>query len=138
MKKSIFLILLLLAMLFEVSALEEYGVPISCFRYYYDYGGGYAGAKYCGTTKNLTLDEVHNNRWKSAFGEIELESFGGKLSKRQSYLAWSAIEQYDYEPGEIYSVEFCEGFDTNHRYAITCQINSDGSFNWRGFSYYKQ
>lgn len=125
-------------MIFEVSALGEYGLPSSCYRYYSAYGGGYAGAKYCGTTENLTLDEVHNNRWQSAFGEKKLESFGGKLSKRQSYLAWSAIKQYDYEPGEIYSVGFYEGFVTNHYYAITCQINSDGTFTWLGFSYYKQ
>lgn len=144
MKKAFALVLVLIAVVFEVSALDEYGIPRSSFRFYYDYGGGWAGAKYCGTTKNLTAQEVHNNRWQSSIarynnGEISYpESFGGKLSKRQSALAWNALGQYDYEPGEIYSVGFYEGSDFNHYYGITCQINLDDTFSWNGFSYYMQ
>lgn len=139
MKKSIFLILLLLAMLFEVSALGEYGIQEDCFNYYEsESGGGYVGAMPWGS--ELTLDKVHNNRWQSALfsGKKELKILEEHFSERQIFLISSALRDWCCEPGEIYSVGFFEESDTNHYYAITCQINSDGTFNWRGFSCYEQ
>ena len=99
---------------------------------------GFAGAKYCGTTKNLTIDEVYNDRWNSVYYENTLsnpQSFSGKLSKRQNSLLWYALSQYDYVAGEIYAVNFTFENNLRHHYALSVQIESDGSCAWKGFTY---
>lgn len=140
MKKIFCLLLIFFTSICLVSALGEYGIPNSSFRYVWD--DGYSGAKYCGSTKNISGYEVHNNRWKSAYGMNYLESFSGKLSKSQARLINNALDQFDLEVGDIYAVGFYEIADLRHYYGITVEITAvraDGSYsyNWWGFSYYK-
>ncbi len=135
MKKKITVCaVLLIVAVFFASAYGKYS-GINC-TYYWGYG--WAGAKYCGTTKNLTIEEVHNDRWMYTYyakGCSDPQSFSGKLSKRQSALLWYALGQYDYAPGEIYSVNFAEENATDHCFALSVQIEQDGSCTWKGFTY---
>lgn len=133
-KRIITIFLFLIFSTFYISAYGKYG-GVSLTYYWED---GWAGAKYCGTTKNLTLDEVHNDRWMSSYydnGCSNLQSFSGKLSKKQSRLLWNALAQYDYVAGEIYSVGFAEETNPRHYYGLTVQIEADGSCTWKGFTY---
>ena len=92
MKKRIISILLILVFVtFYISAYGKYGGITN--QYYWGYG--WVGAKYCGTTKNLSIDEVHNDRWNSVYYDNSLsnpQSFSGKLLKRQSSLLWYALK----------------------------------------------
>lgn len=119
---------------FTVNANGKYS---DIFDQYYQ-GYGWAGAKYCGTTKNLTIEEVHNKRWNACCYDNSCstpQSFSGKLSKRQSNLLWYALKQYDYVAGEIYAVNFAEENAPYRRYALSVQIESDGTCTWMGFTY---
>ena len=135
MKKRIISILLILVFVtFYISAYGKYGGITN--QYYWGYG--WAGAKYCGTTKNLSIDEVHNDRWNSGYYDNSLstpQSFSGKLSKRQSSLLWYALKQYDYLAGEIYAVNFTDENYLGHHYALSVQIEADGSCTWKGFTF---
>ena len=135
MKKKFAMCAVLLAVaVFFANAYGQYsGMTVT---YYWLYG--WAGAKYCGTTKNLTIEEVHNDRWWGVYynkSNSDPQSFSGKLSKRQSALLWYALGQYDYAPGEIYSVNFSEEDARAHCFALTVQIEQDGSCTWMGFTY---
>ena len=133
-KRSLLVTLFLWIIVSSVFAYGKYGGITT--QYYWGYG--WAGAKYCGTTKNLTIDEVHNDRWNSVYYENTLsdpQSFSGKLSKRQSSLLWYALSQYDYVAGEIYAVNFIDENYLGHHYALSVQIESDGSCTWKGFTY---
>lgn len=133
MKKFIFLLILSFS-IFPIFAYGKYGgITLS-----YYYGDGWAGAKYCGTTKDLTIEEVDNDRWYAVYYDNTLsdpERFNGKLSKRQSRLLWDALYQYNYETGEIYSVSFVELENPFKHYALSVMIEADGSCSWRGFTY---
>ena len=135
MKKKIAACVLLLTLaVFFANAYGQYGV--NTLTHYW--GDGTAGAKYCGTTKNLTIDEVHNDRWNFFLYDkytSNPQSFSGKLSKRQSRLLWYALDQYDYAPGEIYSVLIREEDALFHTIALTVQIKADKSCTWKGFTY---
>ena len=88
--------------------------------------------------KNLTIEEVHDNRWQYILKDprcSSLQAFGGKLSKRQNALLWYALGQYDYAEGEIYSVGFAEEGAPRHHFALTVRIEADGSCTWQGFTY---
>ena len=133
-KKIVACFLLLVLILFSVNAYGQYGgISVS-----YYWGDGWAGAKYCGTTKNLSIEEVHNDRWMDTYYGKDCsnpQSFSGKLSKRQNRLLWDALNQYDYAVGEIYSVTFTEENNPKHHFALTVQIEADGSCTWKGFTY---
>lgn len=134
MKKKIIACTVIFAfVLFSSIAYSKYGGISMTF-----YWDGWAGAKYCGTTKNLTIEEVHNDRLMDAIQNstrYNLQSFSGKLSKRQSNLLWEALSQYDYVAGEIYAVGFREVSAPNHCFALTVQIKTDGGCMWYGFTY---
>lgn len=105
-------------------------------------GLGAAWADYVGTTKDTTLEKVHNtvmrNATRDAANSGRLSApipFDGKLSKRQSDLLWKALEQYDYAAGEIYGVIFFEEDAPRRNFCLTVQINADGSCTWMGFTY---
>ena len=106
-----------------------------------DYPGlGWAEADYVGTTKDTTLEKAHNAAMRNArdlanSGECSAPiPFNGKLSKRQNDLLWKGLEQYDYAAGEIYSVIFFEEDAPRHLFALTVQIDADGSCTWMGFT----
>ncbi|MDE6706294.1 MAG: hypothetical protein K2J81_10395 [Treponemataceae bacterium] len=122
---------------FAVLSTTAYGKYGGITTQYY-WGLGWAGAKYCGTTKNLTIEEVHNDRLRNTYSDKtcgNVQSFSGKLSKRQSNLLWRALEQYDYATGEIYSVSFAEEGAPGHHFCLTVEIEADGSCTWIGFTY---
>lgn len=101
-------------------------------------GLGWAVAQYVGTTKDTTLEKVHNAAKRYIANSSEFSApipFNGKLSKRQSKLLWKGLEQYDYAAGEIYNVIFIEEDAPKHRFVLTVQIDADGSCTWRGFTY---
>ena len=134
MKKRMLIFLMFLFAASQVFAVGKYGgITESSY-----WGIGWAGAKYCGTTKNLTIEEVHNDRWNNAVNgtiAFNIHLLSGKLSRRQSSLLWYALGQYDYEAGEIYAVSFAEEAAPNHHFALTVQIKADGSCTWLGFTY---
>lgn len=135
MKKKIAacMVLLALAVLFAHAYGQYGGITVN-----YYWGDGWAGAKYCGTTKNLTIDEVYNDRWWDTYYDSDCskpQSFSGKLSKRQSRLLWDALNQYDYAPGEIYSVGIREESAPYHHFALSVLIEADGGATWIGFTY---
>ena len=137
--RSLLVTLFLCIVVSSVFAYGQYGgIPNEYYSEYSDGVAGYAGAKYCGTTKNLTIDEVHNDRWNDAYNDkncSNLQSFSGKLSKKERALLWCALNEYDYAAGEIYAVNYTlEGY-SGHHYALTVQIESDGSITWKGFTY---
>lgn len=136
-KRSLLVTLFLCIIVSSVFAYGQYGgIPNEYYSEYSDGVAGYAGAKYCGTTKNLTIDEVHNDRWNDVYNDKKLSNlqpFSGKLSKRESKLVWCALSEYDYAAGEIYAVNYT--LDSGHHYALSVQINSDGSITWKGFTY---
>ena len=103
-------------------------------------GLGEAWANYVGTTKDTTLEKVHNAVMRKArdlanSGECSAPiPLNGKLSKRQNDLLWKALEQYDYAAGELYYVGFIEKDAPKHLFALTVQIDADGSCTWMGFT----
>lgn len=125
---------------------QQYEVPPSSFSFVSGYG--WSGAVYCGNTNPLSvfpLVNVHNKRCSDCIENNVrgYQLFSGKLSNRQSRLVNYALEQFQLEVGDIYSVGFYEISDTNHYYGITVEItevNSDGSYlyDWMGFSYYNK
>ena len=103
----------------------------------YYLGLGEASADYVGTMKDITLEKVHNDamRYYANSGKCSAPiPLNGKLSKRQSKLLWKALEQYDYAAGEIYLVGFTEEGAPRHIFALTVQIDADGSCSWTGFT----
>ena len=103
-------------------------------RWYSDYSkgySGYAGADYIGTTKNINPSKFANE------GEQRLRNIGvtisrycEKLSKAESFLMWSALEQYDYYQNEIYSVTIQQGKQILQLIVV---IKDDGnSVDWYG------
>lgn len=147
-KLSCFLFIFSISMCL-VFALGEYDRPIlPNLRPVSDYGA--SGAMFCGTTKNITIYEVNNNRWQTYANSnmkpklMELE----KLSKNQDSLVRNALNRFDLKVGEIYSVLFSEynifllsNLDFLPLCAVTVEItavNSDGScgYSWLGFYFY--
>ena len=121
------------AVLFAFAVLSAAGE----MRYYS--GDGWAAATYMGTTKNTTIEKVHNNGMRN-FANANNGLFStprplnGKLSKRQSRLLWDALGQYNYAAGEIYAVVFNEEGTPGCQFCLTVQIKADGSCIWLGFT----
>ena len=100
-------------------------------------GLGDASAFYVGTMKDTTLEKAHHAGMRNIANSGERSApipLNGKLSKRQSKLLWKALEQYDYAAGEIYRVTFIEKDAPKHLFALTVQIDADGSCTWMGFT----
>lgn len=103
----------------------------------YYWGDGRAWALYEGTTKVTTLDEVETRMWGligATPGIYNMREFSRKLSQRQSRLLWDALRQYNYAPGELYTVIFAEAYAPNLTYVLLVQIEADGSASWRGLT----
>ena len=103
----------------------------------------YSGAKYCGNRKTISGYDVHLNRWNSAVANKKqnIEIFTGqKMTKAQQGAVMGALNKFDVEVGDIYSVGLCTDSNLYRFYSITVEItavNSKGSYtyNWWGFSY---
>lgn len=103
-----------------------------------------SGAKYCGNRKTISGYDVHLNRWNSAVANkkqnIEIIT-GQKMTKAQQGAVTGALNRFDVEVGDIYSVGLCTEDSNYHRfYSITVEITAVNSkdsytYNWWGFSY---
>lgn len=98
----------------SATELYKYSVPKSNLKSYY-YDNGIAGAVYCGNKETLSIDDVADNLWASesnskkdrgSQGIINMQWLNGKLSKQMSALIRNAVNEYNIEVGDIYSVQF--------------------------------
>lgn len=100
------------------------------FKFYND---GVASVIFSGTTKDTTLKKVYEKMWNTHSTQTSQSQFDGKLSKVQSRLLWQALSEYDYAPGEIYSVAMMEYDRPIHTTIIlVVRIEKDGSCTWKG------
>lgn len=109
---------------------------------------GWAGIRYLGTTRTVDLDyyDTGDFVYDILYGETkegyEKDGFfitepATKISKEESFLAWSALGEYDIEDGEVYEV--CLQCENSERYlnfvAEICEKGS--SFIQYGGFYFK-
>ncbi len=144
MKKKIFVIFVFLLSAIVPAFSQDYSIPKTSFEYQSHYDSvirGYSGAVYCGnTSQGLTGYKVHSTRWSNCISKNvkNLQGFTGKMSKAQSQLIKDALDQFELDVGDIYSVGFYKS--SPDYYGITVEItkvNSDGSYgySWWGFLY---
>lgn len=103
-------------------------------RWYYDYSKGYSGyarADYLGTPKNINLSKLANECEQHLRNiGVTISGYCEKLSKAESFLMWSALEEYDYYQNEIYLVTIQQGKQILQLYVV---IKDDGnSVDWYG------
>jgi len=145
MKKKIFVTFVFLLSAIVPAFSQDYSIPNTSFRSVYNYDiniyGDKTGAVYCGnTSQGLTGYKVHSTRWSNCISKNvkNLQGFTGKMSKAQSQLIKDALDQFELDVGDIYSVGFYKS--SPDYYGITVEItkvNSDGSYgySWWGFLY---
>ena len=144
MKKKIFVTFVFLFSAIVSAFSQDYSIPKTSFEYqsHYDSGiRGYSGAVYCGnTSQGLSGYKVHSTRWSNCISKNvqNLQGFSGKMSKTQSQLIKDALDQFELDVGDIYSVGFYKS--SPDYYGITVEItkvNSDGSYGYQylGFLY---
>ncbi|MCR4953512.1 MAG: hypothetical protein K6A43_05495 [Treponema sp.] len=84
------------------------------YKYYYDKTEGYSGysyARYDGTLKSLGVKEVveyaqvMSFRLSAYIPQVPI----GKMSAEESFLVWSALNEYDYKQNEVYFVQLNYG-----------------------------
>lgn len=145
MKKKIFVTFVFLLSAIVPAFSQDYSIPKTSFEYqsHYDSGiRGYSGAVYCGnTSQGLTGYKVHSTRWSNCISKNvqNLQGFSGKMSKTQSQLIKDALDEFELDVGDIYSVGFYKNYSADY-YGITVEItevNSDGSYGYQywGFLY---
>lgn len=111
--------------------------------------GGWAGAKYLGTTRTVDLGyyDTGDFVYDILYGEIkegyEKDGFvitepATKISKEENFLAWSSLGEYDIEDGEVYEV--CLQCENSERYLnFVAEICEKGtSFIQYGGFYFKE
>lgn len=145
MKKKIFVTFVFLFSAIVPAFSQDYSIPKTSFEYqsHYDSGiRGYSGAVYCdNTSQGLTGYKVHSTRWSNCISKNvkNLQGFTGKMSKTQSQLIKDALDEFELDVGDIYSVGFYDdSYSPVDYYGITVEItkvNSDGSYGytWWGF-----
>ena len=95
------------------------------------------------TSQGLTGYKVHSTRWSNCISKNvkNLQGFTGKMSKTQSQLIKDALDEFELDVGDIYSVGFYDdSYSPVDYYGITVEItkvNSNGSigYTWWGFLY---
>ena len=92
---------------------------------------------YLGDKNTTTLDIEFNGRYNSAIKSIPKNvRWIGKLTKSQRNIIYSALDEYEYEPGEIYCVCFDDDLDYLNVFVI--EIDDDKGFFWKGFKHQKE
>lgn len=146
MKKKIFVTFVFLLSAIVPAFSQDYSIPKTSFSCDYNIDAigvyYYTGAVYCGnTSQGLSGYKVHSTRWSNCISKNvqNLQGFSGKMSKTQSQLIENALDQFELDVGDIYSVGFYKNYSADY-YGITVEItevNSDGggSFTWWGFLY---
>lgn len=127
MKKKI---ILCFAFTFCISLASVFG------RRYEDKKNGYSGlamATYLGTIKEIddwgTITLLRNNHEMDGHRTRDCE----KLSKAESFLMWSALEEYNFKKNEVYNILIFEGYDY---LVLTVTITGKDTLEWYGFYYY--
>src|SRR5574344_1701441 len=98
MKKK-FLCLLVIIVAMQVSVFAQ------VFKSYSDYENGYSGSSVANYQGIRSIDEarfIHNNMKISTNDNLAIDIH--KLSKEENFLLNKALNEYDYEDGECYTV----------------------------------
>ena len=122
-KRLLICIAMLIFILFSINAQS-----------YYDWNNGYSGsavAYYLGTTKTINPAQVaedaeHNMR---SIG-LKVTGYCQKLSKTESFLIWSALNEYDYNDGEVYSLVINPSNNITALCLVVVITNGGKSFQW--------
>lgn len=134
-RKTNFLILFFcIFQIFSASATCKYEVQKLTVKI----GKDYAGAKYCGTNSEISIDEVYNTRLNDVSKSFKTKKIEGDLSKRISNLIWETVYDSGYKVGDIYLVQVNSA--DSYNVEILNLVIEITSFNeqckWIGFSYW--
>ena len=123
MKKKIVCVLALLFLFVSYASAYGYGIPDPS-----------AEAEYRGTTATVRAYDLWlEQKQRATVTLYKVE----KLTKAENNLLWSALNEYDYKAGEVYSVfiawlnEYAN--KVTRSLSIYVEIQKDGSANWYGW-----
>lgn len=96
--------------------------------YSFENKDGVSAAAYKGTISRVRAFDLWQQQKQGA--KVKLTKIE-KLMKSESTLLWGALNEFDYEPGEVYSVMI----STNYAFImIYVEIQKDKSVNYYGWS----
>ncbi|EMB24376.1 hypothetical protein E4N83_10935 [Treponema denticola] len=125
-------ILIFILMLLFVWGLEAEELKFYSFK---DRGySGYAIASYMAYMPPLDVVEKLAERNEEYYKEQNafIRYNRGKLSKQESFLLWSALNEYDYEEGEMYVVVIKQEDEYLHLFVIIMDEVNYGCHFWGG------
>lgn len=132
MKKKIMFIFLI-----SISLIPLFGAKS---KYYYDYQNGYSGyasADYLGSTKkgfNIIEYKTNMEGMLGSYGYSFKKCAG--LSKQESFLLWSAIDEYNRSYNDCFEVMITEGSQITWLVGEITNKNGVENFSWYGYIVY--
>lgn len=96
---------------------------------------GYATAIYMENLSNGNISGQENKQFE-AFNKLIAEKLSpiSKLTKNNNWLFHKAMNEWDYEKGEIYSVLCTDSLLSNNGVAIIVLVNGKDDFIWHAYS----
>jgi hypothetical protein len=95
-----------------------------------DYRSNYSGVACAVYIKNSDIQNLKNNIASTA----EARSID-KLTNNNSWLAWKALGEWDYKPGETYFIVCADSTWSSNWVELIATISRDGkSFDWWGWT----
>ena len=125
MKKKIVLFIVTFVLLSFVNANSPKWYSDSINQY-----GGFAGATYASSDATLNLSNVHEIAKKVSEIENTARCQGPykKLSKEDSFLIWSSLNEWNYNNGDIYNVVVA--YNSGIMLFVTVRIKTKNSFDY--------
>lgn len=125
MKKKIVLFIVTFVLLSFVNANSPKWYSDSINQY-----GGFAGATYASSDATLNLSNVHEIAKKVSEIENTARYQGPykKLSKEDSFLIWSSLNEWNYNNGDIYNVVVA--YNSGIMLFVTVRIKTKNSFDY--------
>lgn len=103
---------------------------------YYDFSttnSGRASITYMGTTLDCIPSQDASEL--EDFLKNDIVGYCRKISKRENFLIWSALSEYDYSDGEVYGIVVQEDGNDAALYVIVTIENNGNSYRWYGGFY---
>jgi hypothetical protein len=95
-----------------------------------DYRSNYSGVASATYVKSSDVQKIKNNA-ASMDGARSID----KLTNNNSWLAWKALGEWDYKPGETYVIICAESIWSSSAVILIATISKDGeSFDWWGWA----
>ena len=94
---------------------------------------GYACAHFLGDKKELQSLKDLNKLYKDSYNDFKLIDCK-ELSKREYYLMWCALDEYNYQDGEVYYMLISDKDNILiPLFLVVCIKNKGNSVDWLGF-----